>query len=141
MLQKLMKKADFIKFNEEELFEVARMLGSTFNSLEQNLKFISEKTNTKSICITKGSQGAVLLFEDKLYDNTGYQIKVKDTVGAGDSFQAALIAKLLTGEHPQKGLDYACTVVALVAGSEGANPMLGAEQINKFIFPSEKDIY
>jgi len=111
------------------------MLGSLFNSLEQNLLFISEKTNTKSICVTKGSHGAVLLSEGKLYYNSGYQIKVKDTVGAGDSFLASLIAKLFTKENPQKALDYACAVGALVAGSEGANPKLEVEEIKKFMFP------
>jgi len=134
-LQQLMQKADFIKFNDEELFEIAAMFGSLFNSLEQNLLFISEKTNTKSICVTKGSHGAVLLSEGKLYYNSGYKIKVKDTVGAGDSFLASLIAKLFTKENPQKALDYACAVGALVAGSEGANPKLEVEEINKFMFP------
>jgi fructokinase len=135
VLQQLMQKADFIKFNDEELFEIAAMLGSPYNSLEQNLSFISEKTNTRSICVTKGSHGAVLLSEGKLYYNSGYQIKVKDTVGAGDSFLASLIAKLLSHENPQKALDYACAVGALVAGSEGANPKLEAEEIKKFMFP------
>jgi len=135
VLQHLMQKADFIKFNDEELFEIAAMLGSSFNSLEQNLLFISEKTNTKSICVTKGSHGAVLLSEGKLVYNSGYQIKVKDTVGAGDSFLASLIAKLLTKENPQKALDYACAVGALVASSEGANPKLETEEIKKFMFP------
>jgi fructokinase len=134
-LRQLMQKADFIKFNDEELFEIAAMLGSSFDSLEQNLLFISEKTNTKSICVTKGSHGAVLLSEGKLYYNSGYQIKVKDTVGAGDSFLASLIAKLLTKEDSQKALDYACAVGALVAGSEGANPKLEAEEIKRFMFP------
>lgn len=134
-LQQLMQKADFIKFNDEELFEIAAMLGSPFNSLEQNLLFISEKTNTKYICVTKGSHGAVMLSEGKLYYNSGYQINVKDTVGAGDSFLASLIAKLLTKENPQKALDYACAVGALVAGSEGANPKLEVEEIKKFMFP------
>jgi fructokinase len=134
-LQQLMQKADFIKFNDEELFEIAAMLGSSFNSLEQNLLFISEKTNSQSICVTKGSHGAVLLFEGKLYYNSGYQIKVKDTVGAGDSFLASLIAKILTKENPQNALDYACAVGALVAGREGANPKLEAEEIKKFMFP------
>lgn len=134
-LQNLMQKADFIKFNDEELFEISAMLGSPYNSLEQNLLFISEKTNTRSICVTKGSHGAVLLSEGKLYYNSGYQIKVKDTVGAGDSFLASLIAKLLTNEDPQKALDYSCAVGALVAGSEGANPKLEVKEIKKFMFP------
>ena len=135
VLQHLMKQADFIKFNDDELFEIAALMGSPYNSLEQNLLFISEKTNTQSICVTKGRHGAVLLTDGKLFYNSGYQISVKDTVGAGDSFLASLIAKLLTREKPQVALDYACVVGALVAGSEGANPKLESEKIKKFMFP------
>lgn len=135
VLQHLMQQADIIKFNDDELFEIAGLMGSPYNSLEQNLLFISEKTNTRSICVTKGRHGAVLLTEGKLFYNSGFQISVKDTVGAGDSFLASLIAKLLTKEKPQVALDYACAVGALVAGSEGANPKLEKENIKKFMFP------
>ncbi len=135
VLVKLMDQADFIKFNDEELFEISAMMGSPYNSLEQNILFISEQTNTQSICVTKGRHGAVLLKEGNLFYNSGYQIRVKDTVGAGDSFLASLVAKLLTKEKPQAALDYACAVGAMVAGSEGANPKLETEKIKKFMFP------
>ncbi|UJH92853.1 carbohydrate kinase [Antarcticibacterium sp. 1MA-6-2] len=137
VLNNLMQKADFIKFNDEELFEIAEKLGSPYNSMEQNLEFISEKTNTPSICITKGSHGAVLLTEGTLYYNSGYKVKVKDTVGAGDSFLATLVAKLLQKENPQKAIDTACAVGALVASHKGANPNLTEEQIKSFMFPLE----
>jgi len=135
ILMYLMQKADFIKFNDDELYEVAGFLNSKYNSLEQNLKFIAEETKTKHICVTKGAHGAVLFYDDALYYNSGYQIKVKDTVGAGDSFLAALVSKLLNGENPQEAIDFACGVGALVAQSEGANPKLSLEEINTFINP------
>ncbi|MDT0647948.1 carbohydrate kinase [Zunongwangia sp. F260] len=137
VLQKLIAQADIIKFNDDELFEIAEMMGSPFNSLEQNLSFISEKTSARSICVTKGQHGAVFLTEGKLYYNSGFQTKVKDTVGAGDSFLATLIAKVLIGENPQKALDYACAVGALVAGKEGANPELSTADIETFVNPKE----
>lgn len=133
VLRDLMQKADFIKFNDDELFEIAEMLGSSYNSLEQNLHFLARKTNTGSICVTKGRHGAVLLKNDSLYYNSGYKIKVKDTVGAGDSFLATLIAKLLQKEPPQTALDYACAIGALVAGKEGANPELNRETVENFM--------
>ena len=135
LLVDLMDKADFIKFNDDELFEICGYLGSKYSSLEQNIKLISEKTNTKHICVTKGRHGAVLLFNDNLYYNSGYQIKVIDTVGAGDSFLASLISKLLNNETPQKAIDFACAVGALVAQSEGANPIITEETIDNFISP------
>ncbi|MBO2543155.1 carbohydrate kinase [Salegentibacter sp. BDJ18] len=135
VLEKLMEQADFIKFNDDELFEIAEMIGSKHNSLEQNLHFISEKTNTKTICVTKGRHGAVLLKDGVRYYNSGFKVKVKDTVGAGDSFLASLIAGLLKEEESQNTLDFACAVGALVAGKEGANPEISGDIIKKFMFP------
>lgn len=135
VLEKLMEQADFIKFNDDELFEIAEMMGSKHNSLEQNLHFISEKTHTKTICVTKGRHGAVLLKDGVRYYNSGFKVKVKDTVGAGDSFLASLIAGLLKEEEPQGTLDFACAVGALVAGKEGANPEISRDNIKKFMFP------
>lgn len=135
LLIELMKKADFIKFNDEELFIISAFLDSKYHSIEQNIRFIAEKTNTKHICVTKGNHGAVVLYEDKFYYNSGYQIKVKDTVGAGDSFLASLTNQLLHKIDPQSAIDFACAVGALVAGSEGANPKISLKEINKFMFP------
>ena len=89
VLVKLMNQADFIKFNDDELFEIAEMIGSPYNSIEQNLQYLSEETNTPNICVTKGRHGAVLLKEGKRFYNSGFKIKVKDTMGAGDSFLAS----------------------------------------------------
>jgi fructokinase len=133
VLSELMQKADFIKLNDEELREISRELGSPYNSFEQNIKFIAEKTNTKQLCVTKGEFGAVLYYNEKFYYNSGYFVKVVDTVGAGDSFLASLLLRLLKGKSPQKSLNYACAVGALVAGQEGANPKISEKEIKKFM--------
>ena len=132
-LIEFMNVADFIKFNDEELYEVSRFLGSKYNSLEQNIEFISEKTNTKSICVTLGSHGAVLFYEGKYYHNCGYYVDVVDTVGSGDSFLATLIYKIFAEKDPKKAINYACAVGALVAQNEGANPILSEDLILKFM--------
>ena len=128
-----MQKADFIKFNDEELYEISGFLGSTYKNLEQNIHFIADKTDTEHICVTKGEHGAVLLYDGQLFYNSGYQITVSDTVGSGDSFLASLIHKLLQKEHPQKAIDFACAVGALVAQNEGANPKISEQEIVDFI--------
>jgi fructokinase len=129
ILEQLMLSADFIKFNDEEIIEIAAALGSSFISMEENVHYISEKTNTHAICVTRGKDGALLLWKGKCYENKGYPIKVADTVGAGDSFLATLIMYLLTGTEPQKAIDYACAVGALVAESPGANPEISFARI------------
>ncbi|MFD0835287.1 carbohydrate kinase family protein [Mariniflexile aquimaris] len=135
LLIKLMNEADFIKFNDDELYEVSGYLDSKYRSMEQNIRYIAKKTNTKHICVTKGHHGAVLLYDDKFYYNSGYLIKVIDTVGAGDSFLGSLISQLLANVHPQEAVDFACAVGAMVAQSEGANPVLLRSDIDAFINP------
>ncbi|MFL9831143.1 carbohydrate kinase [Flavobacterium sp. ST-87] len=137
VLIELMSKADFIKLNDDELREISRELDSPYNSFEQNIKFIAEKTKARHICVTKGEFGAVLYYDAKFYYNSGYFIKVVDTVGAGDSFLASLTMKLLKGKSPQKALNYACAVGALVAGQEGANPEISDVEIRKFMMLKE----
>lgn len=133
LLINLMMQADFIKFNDDELYEISEYMNSPYNSLEQNIRFISEKTNTKHICVTKGNHGAVLYYDGKLYYNSGYKINVVDTVGAGDSFLASLLAKLLLGNDPQNAVDFACAMGALVAQSEGANPKISNDSVAEFM--------
>jgi len=133
LLIDLMNKADFIKLNDDELFEVSRYVGSESESIEHNMTYLSEMTGTKSICVTKGKDGAVVLHEQQFYYNTGYSIKVADTVGAGDSFLATLIHHLLNGDDIQKAVDVACAVGALVAGYAGANPIVSQKEIDEFM--------
>lgn len=133
VLEELMIPANFIKFNDEEIQEMAAVWQSPFVTLEENIQFIASRTNTSSICVTKGKDGALLLWEGKLYKNDGYAVQVADTVGAGDSFLAALITSLLAGEQPQAAIDFACAVGALVASSSGANPEITSVEIEKLI--------
>ncbi|MBO9690539.1 carbohydrate kinase [Chryseobacterium sp.] len=133
LLEELMNKADFIKFNDEEILEIAVELDFKSDDLEENIRFISEKTNTGSICVTLGKHGSLLLWNDKLYQHGGYPVKVADTVGAGDSFLASLISKLLSDNDPDDALDFASAVGALVASYSGANPNLGNDEIESFM--------
>ena len=133
LLIELMNKADFIKFNDDELYEISEYMNSPYHSLEQNIHFIAEQTNTKHICVTKGSHGAVLYYNDTMYYNSGYKIEVADTVGAGDSFLAGLLTQLLTGNDTQFAVNYACALGALVAQKEGANPKIEAAAIADFM--------
>lgn len=133
LLEKLMNRADFIKFNDEEILEISAEMGFESDDLESNIKFISEKTNTKAICVTLGKHGSILLWNDQLYRHEGYPVKVADTVGAGDSFLASLIAKLLSDQNPDEALNFASAVGALVASYSGANPQIESSEIDTFL--------
>ncbi|WP_158975956.1 carbohydrate kinase [Cellulophaga sp. L1A9] len=129
VLEYLMLQADFVKFNDDEIYEISEMLGSKSISLEHTIQFMAEATNTDTICVTKGKHGAVLYIKGVFYHNSGYHIDVVDTVGAGDSFLAGLIDKLLKKNKPQDAIDFACAIGALVASKAGANPEISQKEI------------
>lgn len=133
VISDLMNAADFIKFNDDEIFEIGKALDAKTKSLEETMQFIAAVTNTKSICVTKGSAGAVLYYQNSFYYNYGYKVDVLDTVGAGDSFLASLTDNLLKGVSPQESIDYACAMGSIVASREGGNPEITKQDIEKFL--------
>lgn len=128
-LVKLMNRADMVKFNDDEITEICAGMGCKANSLEGFMKFITRKTGATQVCVTLGDKGGVLFTGDTFYYNKGYKVAVADTVGAGDSFLATIVSKLLNGESPQKAIDYACAIGALVASKNGANPVISGDEI------------
>ena len=133
ILMDLILQADLLKFNDEELYLLAELLGSPFHSMDQHIAFIAQKTNTPIVCVTKGKFGAVLYHRDSWFYNSGFKIRVKDTVGAGDSFLATLVNGLIKAIPLQLALDNACAMGALVAGSDGANPIITEKDLRRFI--------
>ncbi|SFZ92766.1 fructokinase [Flaviramulus basaltis] len=133
LLNKLMKVADFIKFNDEELLEICEYFDFKSDVLEDNIKFISKKTKTELICVTLGGDGAIFYRDNNFFKSSGYKVSVKDTVGAGDSFLATLINEILNNNNSENSIEYACAVGALVASKDGANPKISTSDIESIM--------
>lgn len=130
ILQSLVHKSHFIKFNDDELLELCDLFSLNTNTIEDQIKEMASYSKGSDICVTRGEKGAILFVENQFYYNDGIPTKVVDTVGAGDSFLASLIFKLLSKEDYQKSLDFACAVGSCVAGSHGANPTIDYSKFN-----------
>ena len=129
----LMEAADFVKFNDEELYEICTHLGFNDRSLEACISYISEQTGTDQICVTLGKDGAVLFYNSAFYYNKGYKVTVADTVGAGDSFLASIISQLLNGMNAQEAINFACAVGSIVASKNGANPEITLAEVHTML--------
>ena len=79
------------------------------------------------VSVTQGARGAQLVTEDQAFLVPGKKIEVVDTVGAGDSFTAALVVTLLQGRSLRECVEIANAVGALVASHAGAMPELKSE--------------
>ena len=73
---------------------------------------------------TRGPDGSLLVGDADVDDSQGREALVVDSVGAGDSFTAALCMGLLRGWPLNKVNLFANQVAALVCSQKGATPIL-----------------
>ncbi len=132
-INELMRQADLVKLNEEELLEIVNQLGGPTNNIEKQVQFIADFSQTDQLCVTLGEKGALWFKRSKFIYQSGFPITVKDTVGAGDSFLGTLVTGLLLEEKPEKTLAKACAMGALVASKSGANPQIHEEELTNLL--------
>lgn len=120
-LKHLLSKADILKINEDELSYLTKELSLTDGD-EDGMKALSALFDIAVVCLTLGDKGAKVLHNSNIYENKGYPVKVKDTVGAGDSFLATFVSGYLKKLDMDSILKNACKVGAFVASQDGANP-------------------
>ncbi|MFM2285218.1 MAG: hypothetical protein RLZZ543_715 [Bacteroidota bacterium] len=122
LIAELAPHARLLKMNEEELDFLSKALKIDGESAADLMQAWANRFDIDAVCVTKGSNGAQLFINNQLYEHAGFTAKVKDTIGAGDSFLAGLLYSMLTNETPQHSLAFASALGALVAEQEGANP-------------------
>jgi len=119
IIEKLAAGADVIKMNDDEAVLLTE--GDKGNLRELITEF-QKKHRAKTICVTRGENGAIVWHQNEFFEHPGFKVKVVDTVGAGDSFLATFINGLLNKQPMPQILEKACAVGAFVAEKRGANP-------------------
>ena len=118
--------ADVLKLNDEELPQVAEVLGLSGTPDE----FVSEvirRYSLKLVALTRGPNGAVLTTPTERSELPGVPVTVVDTVGAGDAYTAALALGLAHGWPLDRVNRWACEVAAFVCTQKGATPTVPPE--------------
>jgi fructokinase len=115
--------ANVLKLNEDELPVLAAYLGFEGSEQEILTKLLNE-FQLRLIAYTKGSQGSWLVTPDESSRCEVPKVKIADTVGAGDSFTATLLAGTLNGLPLNTIHALATEVAAFVCSQHGATPKL-----------------
>ena len=118
----LARGCDLIKVNQEELLKLLNLVVTT-DALNVGAKLLSERTGCPRICVTAGAKGAGLWWADRWIWEPAQAVQVKDTVGAGDAFLAALLhGWLVHGLTPEESLKRSSRLAEFVATQAGAMP-------------------
>ncbi|WP_316934345.1 carbohydrate kinase [Hymenobacter sp. AT01-02] len=95
----LLEKANLVKMNHHELAEIMTWFGLETDR-PTAMQWLAERFDLQAVCVTCGADGALLCTNGQLYRAPGVAVEVKDTIGSGDSFLAALLKGWLNGQEP-----------------------------------------
>lgn len=138
IIERLLKLSNVCKLNDEELAIVSDLF-SMRGSEQEVAGRLLRNYRLRVVAVTKGPKGAVLYGPDGAYPAKGGKIRIADTVGAGDSFTAALVTGLLNGAEMQTISALANRLAAYVCGQPGATPVLPPEMIKTMKALSQPD--
>lgn len=113
--------ANVLKLNDAELPVIEEMFALS------GIEAIAVRFSLRAIALTRGGEGSVLWADGVRSEHPGVTTIVSDTIGAGDSFTAALTLGLLAGRPLDRILDHASRVAAYVCSQAGATPPLPPE--------------
>jgi fructokinase len=103
--------------------ETLSLTGPTTSIIDQ----LAEAYQLNLIALTRGGHGSLLWRNGQVSDHPGVATKVADTIGAGDSFTAAMTLGLLAGWDLDLINQCANRVAAFVCSQAGAMPIFPAE--------------
>ena len=115
--------AKVVKLNEEELNVFVRWFNLRGETLDQ-LTELAVRFSLDIVALTRGPRGSLILAQGEACEHPGVPIEVRDTVGAGDAFTAALVMGLLHGWPLAKISQIANETAAHVCTQRGATPSL-----------------
>jgi len=121
LIEQLLQKANVFKINDDELKVLAPMFGLGGNEHDQ-CRTLLEKYHLHYVVLTAGEKYSTIYGQTEMSRLDTPQVKVADTVGAGDSFSGAFVAGLLAGKTLRAAHEQAVKTAAFVCTKTGAWP-------------------
>ena len=130
-LERMIAKVDILKVSDEDL----NWMVPSPMSLREKVEVV-QQIGPSVVILTRGSEGATGYLSDGTEVNVPAQrVEIVDTVGAGDTFNAGVLAKLyehgvlqkaalkkLSADVLQTALEHGARVAAVTVSRAGANP-------------------
>ena len=130
ILEASLEHSTVLKLSDEELPVLAGMFGLN-GQIPEQLEALRDKFDLRLIAYTRGPDGSLLVTSGEIHDHLGYPVSAVDSVGAGDSFTAALCMGLLNNKPFSEINEHANRVGSFVCQQTGATPMLSEELVRR----------
>lgn len=124
--------ANVFKLNDDELGVLSPVLGLT-GGLNQRISQLAGRFNLNLIALTRAERGSLLYQHGNWSELPGRKMDIRDTIGAGDAFTAALVLGLLNRFTLGDIHRIAADVASFVCSQPGATPALPANLRATFV--------
>lgn len=129
----LLTNVDILIPNESELALLTGLPVNDVASAETAAKEIL-KQGVKTVIVTLGSKGALLVTNTQVKQVDTYKVNVVDTTAAGDAFIGGFASAILSGKSLENSVRYGCACGALATTKFGAQPSLPTkDEVETFI--------
>lgn len=131
VIERSLQLANILKINDEELPVLVKIFNLPEDEKAQ-IESLAEQFGLDLVALTRGAKGSLLFQTGEWSEHGGFQAEVADTIGAGDSFTAALTLGKLAGWPLNLINEHSNRVAAFVCSQHGATPELPASIAETF---------
>jgi ribokinase len=128
----LLPLADVVTPNELELMALTGIGDLSDASLTQGLNALIAAGARRAV-VTLGSAGCATLAGSELIRIPAFPVKAVDATGAGDTFNGALVDRLIAGETVPEALRYASAAAAISVTRASADAAPSPEEVDAFL--------
>lgn len=121
IIENSLKMCTVLKLNDDELTVISSLFLLTGSEHEQ-MEALRKHFDLELVILTKGSNGSILIERGEISRHSGLAAEVVDTIGAGDSFTAAVVIGLLSKKTLDEINEKANRLAAYVCSQPGAMP-------------------
>ncbi len=115
--------ANVLKVNDAELPRLVEWFALT-GDVRAQIQQLAARFALRAVALTRGDAGSLLFADGRWSEHPGVSATVVDTIGAGDSFTAAMTLGLLKSWELDRINDQANRLAAFVCSQAGATPLL-----------------
>lgn len=133
VIRRSLELADILKLNAEELEQLRPILDLPTGEISAARELLYRYEIT-AVVVTQGAEGAQAVAADgTVVKAPGLAVPVKDTVGSGDAFTAALVVSLVSGAGLEESLQMANAAGAYVATQAGGCPPVDRAALTRLL--------
>lgn len=129
MLFPILKNVDILITNKVELGRVASMSGKRQGEI---LDFLESKMKGKTIIVKGGGGDTIVQSGGERFSVSTLNVKVVDTIGAGDAFTAGFLSKFIASEDLMECTRFANACGSLKVMREGAAGLPAKKEVQSF---------